>query len=304
MIGRAMTGRAMTATAAPPRRRPPGAALALLAILAGGPIRAEPAASGPPAGWRLAFEEGFDSLETSVLAPGRFAFAYPDGSRTNRGNRELEYYVDPRPDREMAPLSGANPFSVAGGVLAIQAWPLSVPERRAAQGLAYASGMLTTHGSFAFRYGYAEIRARMPRGKGLWPAFWLLARKGGWPPEIDVLEVYGDRTTTLDVTVHTAEGGQHRQEQRKVPVPDLADAFHLYAVTWTAESIVWSFDGAPVFAVATPADLHQPMYLIVNLAVGGTWTGSPDATTPFPAQFEIDRIRVFVPPGDPQETRR
>ncbi len=280
-------------------------ALRMLVILAGGlhAARAEDA-PGPPTGWRLAFEERFDSLEGSVRAPGRFAFAYPDGARTNRGNRELEYYVDPRPDHELAPLSGANPFSVTDGVLAIRAWPLSVPERRAAQGLAYASGMLTTHPSFAFRYGYAEIRARMPRGKGLWPAFWLLARDGGWPPEIDVIEVYGDRPTTLDVTVHTNEGGSHRQLQRKVPVPDLSQAFHVYAVTWTADSIVWSFDGAPVYAVATPADLHQPMFLLLNLAVGGTWTGSPDATTPFPARFEIDRIRVFVPPDGPQETRR
>lgn len=289
----------------PSPRHPAAAALALLALLAGAPppARAEDP-PGPPSGWRLAFEERFDDLGTSVLAPGRFAFAYPDGWRTNRGNRELEYYVDPRPDREMAPLAGATPFAVADGVLAIRAWPLSVPERRASQGLPYASGMLTTHGSFAFRYGYAEIRARMPPGRGLWPAFWLLAQKGGWPPEIDVLEVYGDRLTTLDVTVHTGEGGSHRQVQRKVPVPDLSQAFHVYAVTWTAESIVWSFDGAPVFEMATPADLHQPMFLLVNLAVGGTWTGSPDATTPFPARFEIDRIRVFVPPGEPQETRR
>ncbi|KQT59896.1 hypothetical protein ASG52_19345 [Methylobacterium sp. Leaf456] len=278
-------------------------AFALVALLAGGPLPAAEA-PGPPAGWRLAFSEAFDSLDTSVMAPGRFAFAYPDGWRTNRGNRELEYYVDPRPDREMVPLAGANPFSVTDGVLTIRAWPLSVPERRAAQGLSYASGMLTTHGSFAFRYGYAEIRARMPRGKGLWPAFWLLARAGGWPPEIDVLEVYGDRTTTLDVTLHTNEGGRHRQEQRKVPVPDLSEAFHTYAVTWTSESIVWSFDGAPVFAAATPADLHQPMFLLLNLAVGGTWTGSPDATTSFPAQLEIDRIRVFVPPGEAEEARR
>ncbi|WP_019904414.1 glycoside hydrolase family 16 protein [Methylobacterium sp. 77] len=266
-----------------------------------GPWAAESAAPLPPSGWRLAFDETFDKLDTAQADQGRWDYAYPDGSRTNRGNQEMEYYVDPRPGREAPGLAALSPFSVSDGILTIRARPVPRADRHASSGLAYASGMLTTYRSFSFLYGYVEMRARVPKGRGLWPALWLLPRAGGWPPEIDVMEVYGDRTSTLDVTLHTGDIGRHRQSQRKIDVSDLSAGFHVYAVKWTMEEITWYFDGAPVFTEKTPSDLHQPMFLLVNLAVGGTWTGTPDAATRFPADFEIDRIQVFLPDAASQK---
>ncbi|RVU15944.1 glycoside hydrolase family 16 protein [Methylobacterium oryzihabitans] len=265
-----------------------------LGLLAAAPLTVLASRSpraAPPPGWHLAFDEPFDRLDLG----GRWEPHYPEGWRTNAGNRELEYYVDPRPGQDPEVLRPLHPFHLGDGVLRIRANPVPEAMQRATLGLPYASGLLTTYRSFAFRYGYAEMRARVPRGRGLWPAFWLLARAGGWPPEIDVMEVYGDRLTTLDLTLHTGADGGHRQRKRQHPVPDLSGDFHTYAVTWTRETVAWAFDGETVFSEPTPADLHQPMFLLVNLAVGGTWTGAPDAATAFPADFAIDRIRVFTP---------
>jgi beta-glucanase (GH16 family) len=75
----------------------------------------------------------------------------------------------------------------------------------------------------------------------------------------------------------------------------LAKDFHVFAVKWTADEVTWFLDGNPVFRVPTPSDMHKPMYVVLNLAVGGDWPGSPDDTTPFPSEFEIDYVRVYTP---------
>jgi beta-glucanase (GH16 family) len=95
------------------------------------------------------------------------------------------------------------------------------------------------------------------------------------------------------MAVHTAAG---RDAHFKAGVPDLSQGFHDYGMLWGRSTIIWYFDGAEVARAATPADLHQPMYLLINLAVGGTWPGYPDASTRFPAEFKVDHVRAYATP--------
>jgi beta-glucanase (GH16 family) len=250
----------------------------------------------PPAGWDVTFADNFKSLQIWD-GPGRGIWEpfYAWGSRTNDTNNELEYYVDPRPGHDQAAIQSLLPFTVDGSGLVIRARPIPVSDQPFAERLPYASGLLTTFHSFSFVYGYVEMRARIPKGKGLWPAFWLLPVDKTWPPEIDVMEVLGQNTMEIHATVHSRDDGNHTEVSSTIPTPDLSEDFHIYAVKWTADEIVWYFDGRPVASAPTPADMHKPMYLLVNLALGG-WAQSPDSSTVFPAEFRINWIRVFQLP--------
>ncbi|NIX76189.1 family 16 glycosylhydrolase [Microvirga terricola] len=256
--------------------------------------------SVPPSGWKLAFEDSFGKglRLWNDGASGIWEPHYPWGGRTNASNGELQYYIDPRLGVNTGAAGEPSPFSIEGGSLVIRARATRKADQAWQTGLRYTSGLLTTAKSFSFTYGYAEIRARVPRGRGLWSAFWLAPADQTWPPEIDVMEVLGHDTRTNVVTAHTRGFlGFASRSQIRIPTPDLAEAFHIYGVKWTPEEIVWYFDGRAVSNLPTPPDMHGPMYLIVNLAVGGSWPGAPDTTTPFPADLRIDRIRVFLPPS-------
>ena len=249
----------------------------------------------PPQNWEVSFSDEFKNLRLWDGTPrGIWEPQYPWGSRTN-GAKELEYYVDPRPGHDSPALFELAPFSIEKSGLLIQARPVPVTRQAFTEHLPYASGLLTTFHSFSFTYGYVEMRARVPAGKGLWPAFWLLPVDETWPPEIDVMEALDQNTNEFHATAHTRASGKHTAVSSTVETPDLSEDFHVYAVKWTAEEIAWYFDGRRVAATPTPADMHKPMYLLVNLAVGG-WAQSPDASTVFPAEFHIERIRVFQPP--------
>ena len=136
-------------------------------------------------------------------------------------------------------------------------------------------------------YGHFEVRARLPRGKGLWPAVWMLPADHTWPPEIDVVESIGDPRTAY-VTAHSKAVASKSVE---VKVGD--DGFHTYAVSWDPQWLKWYLDGVETARQATPADMHKPMYLIANLAVGGKWPGAPDASTRFPASLDLDFVRIY-----------
>ncbi|MEU8842513.1 ricin-type beta-trefoil lectin domain protein [Streptomyces roseus] len=170
----------------------------------------------------------------------------------------------------------------------------------------YTSARLNTSGRFTQAYGHVEARLKVPRGQGMWPAFWMLGNdigQVGWPNsgEIDVMENVGFEPSTIHGTIHgpgysgsggigaayTLPGGQA-----------FADAFHTFAVDWAPDSISWSVDGA-VYQRRTPADLggrtwafNKPFFLILNLAVGGYWPGDPDGSTTFPQQLVVDHVRV------------
>ncbi|MGO4573833.1 family 16 glycosylhydrolase [Microvirga sp. 2TAF3] len=252
----------------------------------------------PPPGWTLAFADHFDRLRFwSNGSDGIWEPHYPWGARTNAPNGERQYYVDPRPGQDSQEVLRLNPYSIKNGVLTIRARPFPKSGQMPGPGLNYASGLLSSAKSFAFTYGYVEMRAKLPPGKGLWSAFWLAPTDQSWPPEIDVLEGLGQDMNSYTATVHTTIRGSHTQAQIRVLTPDLSKDFHTFAVKWTAGEIVWYFDGRRVASMKTPDDMHKPMYMIANLAVGGFWPGFPDETTPFPGDLQIDHIRAYLPPG-------
>ncbi len=252
------------------------------------PLRATP--DGRPLA--LTFSEAFDTFRPWRGRSGVWRTTFGDGThlgldrRSLPPNGELQLYVDP----DIAGPRGSlelNPFSLRDGVLEITAAPTPSELKPLLNDYAYMSGVITTQPSFSQTYGYFEMRAKLPRGKGLWPAFWLLPLDQSWPPEIDVMESIGDPSQVY-VTTHSKTTKAAGFEPRVS-----GDAFHVFAVSWDADNVIWYIDGKPVGRHATPADMHKPMYMLANLAVGGNWPGSPDASTRFPATYQIDYIRAY-----------
>ncbi|TIN00881.1 MAG: glycoside hydrolase family 16 protein, partial [Mesorhizobium sp.] len=112
-------------------------------------------------------------------------------------------------------------------------------------------------------YGYFEIRADMPETQGAWPAFWLLPADGSWPPELDVIEMFGKDPNKLILTGHSNATGTHTTVGTTAYAAD-TEGFHTYGVLWTEDELVWYFDDVEVARAATPADMHDPMYMLVN----------------------------------------
>jgi beta-glucanase (GH16 family) len=168
----------------------------------------------------------------------------------------------------------------------------------------YTSGMVTTGRTgqddplpdrFAFQHGYAEIRARVPRGQGLWSSFWLLPSDQGWPPQIDAMILRGDQPNemTMGVYFNYEDGGQGRNS-RPWRGPDLSAGWHTFAVEWQPEGLAWYVDGVKRWADNDPQHVPgEQMYLILNLAIRGDYPGPPDSDTPFPSDFEIDYVKVW-----------
>ena len=221
--------------------------------------------------------------------PDSSKWTYDQGA-TGWGNRELENYTD-QPD---------NAFLDGQGHLIIRA-------KKDAEGH-FTSARLKTQGLFAFAYGRAEARLTLPRGQGLWPAFWMLGTdiaQVGWPAcgEVDIMENLGREPTLVHGTVHgPGYSGKHAiSAQYTLPgAPVLADDFHLYAADWRPSRIEFSIDGH-VYATFTSASLppgakwvyNHPYFIILNLAVGGVWPGNPDASTTFPQDLTVDYVRVY-----------
>jgi beta-glucanase (GH16 family) len=199
----------------------------------------------------------------------------------------LQWYVNP----SYGPTASANPFSVQNGVLTISAEPTTDAMKWALGGHEYTSGVLTTHSSFSQTYGYFEMRADMPENQGAWPAFWLLPEDGSWPPELDVVEMRGQDPTTVNVTVHSNETGKHTMETTPVKVGSTA-GFHNYGVLWDKDQIVWYFDDVAVAHQQTPSDMHKPMYMLVDLAVGGA-AGDPGDGMKNGAEMKVDYVHAY-----------
>lgn len=204
--------------------------------------------------------------------------------RTLAGNKEAEVYIDPA----MAAQYGAtNPFSFGDGLLRIRA-DKAPAALKSALGGDYSSGMITTEASFAQRYGVFEIRAKAPTGKGLWPAFWLVGKTSDAHYEIDAMEILGHEPGTLYQSTHGPDKSYEFHEKAQLQDPG---KFHVYSVEWRPDVICFRVDGAATNATANKFD--TPMYMIANLAVGGSWPGYPDRDTVFPAEFLIDYVRVY-----------
>jgi beta-glucanase (GH16 family) len=218
------------------------------------------------------------------------------------GNQELQCYTD---SPENAALDG-------GGNLAIV---VRRPDERQRQGrfggCEYTSARLVTKDRVAFTYGLVQARVRLPRGRGIWPALWMLGQdidEIGWPAcgEIDVMENFGKDPAVVHGTVHgpgyAGTAGITASHQAGA---SLADDFHLYSVSWEPDRICWYLDDE-LYGTLTPDDLQgrpwvfdHDFFLLVNVAVGGTFSQRPDSSTSFPATMLIDYIRVHT--STPQE---
>jgi len=249
----------------------------------------------------LTFNDDFNTFDTA-----RWGTAYPWGGttgNTNEGNNEEQWYLN----ADYAARQGVNTYDAHDGMLDINAAPTPASMMGDTQDHPYTSGLINTQGTFSQTYGYFEMRASLPAGQGVWPAFWLLNEEGGWPPELDVIETIGSDPDTANMTVHTAVGG-HSMDATEATIPGLTGdgQFHTYGVDWQADDITWYIDGNEVFQSETPSDMHDPMYMLANLAIGGDWPGSPDGSTEFPSTMSIDYIRAYsddpsaqaVAPGD------
>lgn len=207
------------------------------------------------------------------------------------GNNELQYYREEN-------------TSVANGILTITA------KRETFQGSIYTSSRIKTQGLQSFQYGRIDIRAAAPYGKGIWPALWMLGdniSNTTWPAcgEIDIMEMTGGPTSSKQGddkvfgTVHWADNdnkhaefGGNKQMENK-----LFDNFHVYSLEWDASSIKWYIDNTEFHSIEITEsqfdEFRQKFFFIFNVAVGGNWPGSPDATTEFPQSLHVDYIRVF-----------
>lgn len=232
----------------------------------------------------MIFDDEFNgtSLDRSKWTTCYFNFTVGNGCDHNQGELEL-YQLDE--------------VLVNNGVLTLRAEKRTV---KAANGKTYnyTSGMISSGPAndssparFSFKYGYMEMRAKIPAGKGIWPAFWTLPTDLSWPPEIDVFEILGDAPNLIHMHYHYGNNGDSGGEWTG---PDFSGDWHTYAVDWEPNAIVWYVDGIERRRYTDAANItNKPMYLIANLAVGGDWPGSPDSTTPLPASYQIDYIRVW-----------
>jgi beta-glucanase (GH16 family) len=292
---------AMIAVLAVALRRAPARRVLTVVLLAAGfaaaaaaSLPAERSVAGPPppgAHTRLVWSDEFSG---SAGAPPRDAWV-PDVGAYGWTNHELETYT----------AATANAALDGQGHLAIVACRETAtgPDGRTR---AYTSARLTTRGRFSATHGLFEARMKIPAGRGLWPAFWLLGDDidaVGWPAsgEIDVMEALGHDPSTVYGTLHGPAGGEAGALGSSFVAPSsLASGFHTYAVSWSSSSVTWLLDGRTYATVGSAIGLRgwsaifdRPFHLLLNLAVGGTWPGPPDASTSFPATLLVDWVRVY-----------
>lgn len=281
-------------------------ALATAGLVPGaGLCAAEPAPSRfVPEGYRLSFGDDFDDADVGRInehakgsRPG--APAWRSRYRHERAtiiNGEKQVYVDPAYAGSASQQLGLQPFAIADGVLTISARPADEKSLPYLGKQRHVSGCITTELTHWQQYGYFEMRAHMPRGRGFWPAFWLLPKSGVWPPEIDVVEASGARPRGVHLGIIEKGRSKARPGGKWVDdVIDTTDGFHVYAAEWTADDVSFFIDGRRQFQSGAHA-LHEPMYLLANLAVGSkdaSWVPDPDASTPWPGEFRIDYIRAY-----------
>lgn len=158
----------------------------------------------------------------------------------------------------------------------------------------YTAGIVTTEGKFTFRYGYVEARIQTGAGRGIWPAFWMLPQDHSSTNEVDIAEILCDRPDVVNTALHFLVDGRHASVGNVYQGPRFDQGYHVVAVDWEPHSVTWYVDGQPIYRVTSIAQIPQTdMYLLLNTAVGGYWSGNPDHTTPFPHHFQVDLVQVW-----------
>lgn len=205
-------------------------------------------------------------------------------SLTGWGNNELQYYT-----------SNPSNISIVNGKLYINAI------RESYQGSAYTSARIHSKLKGDWIYGRFEIRAKLSKGKGIWPAIWMLPTDnfyGGWAAsgEIDIMELLGHEPSKIYGTIHFGgvwPDNQSSGENYMLPKGDFSDDFHTFAIEWDTTGISWYVDSIRYSVKPHKQPFDKRFYLIINLAVGGNWPGNPDGSTVFPVRMEVDYVRVY-----------
>ncbi len=165
--------------------------------------------------------------------------------------------------------------------------------RREKGGHPYTSGLVETKGTFSQTYGLFEVRAKLPRGQGVWPAHWLMPADNRWPPEIDITELLGHEPHTVHMTLHWPGPPMNGTDGTSFTGPDFTQGFHIFSVEWEVHEMRWLIDGKQRYATKEHIP-DIPMRIILNTAVGGDWPGEADQTTIFPQEHIIDYVRVYA----------
>ncbi|MFD5626671.1 ricin-type beta-trefoil lectin domain protein [Streptomyces sp. NPDC127072] len=271
---------------------------ALSAVLVGSaaiaPAQARPEGDAAAVGAAaVTFQDTFDGAAGSAVNSSRWQIETGD----NVNNHERQMYT-----------SGTNNAALDGqGHLVITARKENPANYQCWYGTCqYTSARLNTAGKFTAQYGRVEATLKVPRGQGMWPAFWMLGNdlgSVGWPAsgEIDVMENVGFEPSTVHGTIHGPGYSGSAGIGAGYTLPNgqaFADGFHTFAVDWAPNSIKWSVDGV-VYQTRTPADVggnawvfNKPFFLILNLAVGGYWPGDPNSSTVFPQTLVVDQVKV------------
>jgi beta-glucanase (GH16 family) len=263
------------------------------------PAAASQSAAAPA--WKLVWSDEFNGPSGSAVDASKWVSETGGGGW---GNNELESYT--------ARLD--NAFQQDGN-LVIKA---QREKYTGADGIArnYTSARLKTQGKFSQTYGRFEARIKIPRGQGIWPAFWMLGidvDKPGWPDcgEIDIMENIGKEPTQVHGTIHGPgySGANGIGSPYALPGGErFADGFHIFSVEWEPNAIRFLVDDH-LYATRTPAELPKgakwvydhPFFLLLNVAVGGGWPGNPDETTVFPQTMLVDYVRVYAPTDQPSQ---
>jgi beta-glucanase (GH16 family) len=249
------------------------------------------------ADYHLTFDDEFNRFNSSRWQTTDFF-----GMRNNGGDYQAQWFADPTFVPQGSIQKPYSAFSSTNGILTIRAQPTPANTYSGAtansRAQPYVSGQITTAHKFTQRYGYYELRAKLPPGKGLWSRFWLLTDDGDWPGEYDICEVLGkDKPGKVRQTTHYKDANKPHGIDgcAYAGIVPTDGQFHIYGFLWGPKSVTWYVDG-----VATLKQINRiniPMYILLDLAVGNdpgnTFPGNPDDTTPWPANMEMDYIRVY-----------
>lgn len=237
---------------------------------------------------RLTFDDEFNSFTSSPDGKSGWQSTLSFSGRAGRNlyyNNEAEYYSDSS--------VGVNPFSVSNGVLSITARTANTATTP--YNLPYTSGAINSKSTFYQQYGYFEARAKVPSGSGLWSAFWLLPQTDtkSTTSELDIFEVLGRDPTFVSQVTHSATDGTNYGYTKTA---DLSTAFHTYGADWGPNTITFYLDGKAVKTIATPSNMKNPMFMVLNLAVGGagSWAGTPTGASEFPVSMQVDYVRAYA----------
>jgi len=246
--------------------------------------------AGVPAGYALVWKEEFDGDGL----PDSSKWVY-DTERNKDGwyHDELQYYA-----------AGRLEYSrLSGGKLIITARKEALTSEPDYGGQAYTSARLTTLGKASWKYGFFEIRAKLPCGVGTWPAIWMLGTEGesAWPAngEIDIMEQVGKLPTEINATLHMTSTVGTNGITGMTNVADACTNFHNYQLTWTQDALVIGVDNVNYHTYKNPGEgkdswpYDSPQYLLLNLAIGGEMAGSVVDDSIFPRQMEVEYVRVY-----------